>query len=131
MAGTTPAPVSDFISRAEARAEIGTLVAEQVAAFEAQRQSMAALEEKAKSFIETLAQQTDAALKRNAEVTEAQITSQVGALREQTVSTVTTVEGKLTEIESLIAFHTSAQEGAATDLAAQVRSSYLACKRRP
>ena len=102
MAGTTPAPVSDFISRAEARAEIGTLVAEQVAAFEAQRQSMATLEAQAKSFIDTLAQQTDAALKRNTEVTEAQITSQVGALREQTVSTVTTVEGKLAEIKSLI-----------------------------
>ena len=41
---------------------------------------MAALEAQAKSFVETLAQTTDAALKRNAEVTEAQITSQVGAL---------------------------------------------------
>ena len=108
MAGTTPAPVSDVISRAEACAEIGTLVAEHVAAFEAQRQSMAAVEQKAESLIDTLAQQTDAALKRNAKVTEAQITSQVGALREQTVSTVTTVEGKLAEIKALIDTHSSA-----------------------
>ena len=120
MAGTTPASAGDFISRAEARAEIGTLVADQLAAFEAQRQSMAALEDKAKSLIETLAQQTDAALKRNAEVTEAQITSQVGALREQAVSTVTTVEGKLAEIKALIDSHSSAQEGAVRELAEQV-----------
>ena len=51
MAGTTLAG-TDLISRAEARAEIGTLVAEQVAAFATQRQSMAALRATAKSFVD-------------------------------------------------------------------------------
>ena len=120
MAGTTPASAGDFISRAEARAEIGTLVADQLAAFEAQRQSMAALEAQAKSFIDTLAQQTDDALKRNTAATEAQITSRFRALRERTVSTVTTVEGKLAEIKSLIDSHSSMQQGAVKELAEQV-----------
>ena len=78
---------------------------------------MAALETRATSFIDSLAQQTDEALKRNAAATEAQITQPVGALREQTVSTVTTVEGKLAEIKLLIDSHSSTQQGAVKELA--------------
>ena len=91
MAATGTLPAGDFITRAEARAEIGTLVSDQLAAFEAQRQSMAALRADAKSLIDTLAQQADEALKRNQLAAEAQIYQQVGDLREQTVSTVTIV----------------------------------------
>ena len=65
------------------------------------KQSTADLEARATSLIDSLAQQADEALKRNQLAAEAQITQQVGALREQTVSTVTTVEGKLTEIKSI------------------------------
>ena len=122
MAAPGAVSVGDFITRAEARAEIGTLVSDQLAAFESQRQSMADLEPRATSLIDSLAQQADEALKRNQLASEAQITQQVGALRPQAVSTVTTVEGKFAEMKSVIDSHTSMQQGAAADLAEQVDS---------
>ena len=70
-----------YITRAEAQLEIGRLVAEQIGAFNAQRQVIVAQSEEVRLLNDELAADADAALKRNHVTAEEQTAQQVGDLR--------------------------------------------------
>ena len=98
----------DYITRTEAQQEIARLVQEQAGAFLNQQQ-IEIFNHDARSLIDQLANDADAALKNKKAEAEKQIVTQVWQFREQTQSAVTTVEGKLAGIEGPIFCHDDAQ----------------------
>ena len=94
-----------YITRGVAQQEIARRVGEQASALMNQQQQIEILNRDARALVHKLANDADAAPKHNKSEAEKQIDTQVGRL----LTAVTTVEGKLAEIESLISRQDDAQ----------------------
>ena len=119
--GAAAAPdMSQYITRVEAQSEIGRLVKEQLEQFSAQREVVVEQSQVARDTFSALAIEVDLTLKRNKADCEAQIAQQVGELRTQAQTSVSTVTEKIAEIESLFKVHTASQEDAELKLTKHV-----------
>ena len=93
------------ITRAEAQAEFGRLVNEQVAAFTAQQQQTAALNANTRILIDQLRAEAQAALVSN----KAAADEQVATLREDARQAITTLDNKTSVVDKSLSLHAVSQ----------------------
>ena len=120
MAAQAAPDMSQYITRTEAQNEIGRLAKEQLEAFTEQRKDTETQGQEARDTVIPLTNDFDNNQKRNKADCEKQIADQVGELRTQAQTSVTTVNEKIAEIESLFKSHTASQEDADLKLSQHV-----------
>ena len=98
-----------FITEAEANRVLQTLVSAQTAAFDAQQKAMQALNQETFDYVNKTREDVDKSLRENKISSEALITREIAALKEQTQTHVSHVEGKVEEMRALLLSHDSAQ----------------------
>ena len=91
-----------YITAAEANQVLENLVQAQVAAFNAQQRAMEALNTETVAYVNKTRDDVDKSLRENKASGEAYVTQEVGALKEQTQTHVSHVEGKVEEMRVLL-----------------------------
>jgi hypothetical protein len=98
-----------YISREEAEVVLQSLVTAQTAAFDAQQKRMEALNQETMDFVNKTRDDVDKSLRENKNNGEKYIDQEIKALKEQTQTHVSHVEGKVEEMRALLLSHDSAQ----------------------
>ena len=98
-----------YITAAEANQVLQTLVSAQTAAFDAQQKAMEALNAETLAYVNKTRDDVDKSLRENKTSSEALINQEIAALKEQTQTHVSHVEGKVEEMRALLLSHDSAQ----------------------
>ena len=120
MAAQAASDMSQYITRAEAQTEIGRLVKEQLETSNEQRKVIEERSQQPQSTLNSLKDEIASTLKRNKADCEKQIVDQVGELRTQAQTSVSTVTEKIAEIKSFFKGHTASQDDADLKLAKHV-----------
>ena len=98
-----------YITAEEANQVFQNLVAAQTAAFDAQQKKMEALNSETMEFVNKTRNDVDKSLRDNKSTGEQYIDQEIKALKEQTQTHVSHVEGKVEEMRALLLSHDRAQ----------------------